>query len=392
MVRTIFVFDGSNVMLQEYASLQLWIPARMEGEPANNHDSGDLYESHDFRRPSLQTSSRAATFRTSGDLHPASPTSSRQSWAMSSSPQNTTSRRLYSPTPQHAPPPPRSMTSPTVEHGSRNRTSSGFSLFRRQQPRQEHQRQRTPSVFSSSSNSSSSSATLRRGVRQDSISTQSATTNMTSVSTSTRAMSISGVANVAGVGTLHSKPTEPMLVLFTRHGETGVHGIVAVQLDHDATVNYRDCKCKYSERCPVSVLSMKRGGPLPVLRLGGVEGTAAHPARWNILPLAEAMKGQAAGSASGGRGDSAWRRVIRLSMCFDTVNGRKEFAGLPCNCRSDGPGTTQGELMECLKQCHRGKLGFVRESHRRETAAWHARRFGRQANVVVDRSWQLGFD
>ncbi|KAH6682111.1 hypothetical protein F5X68DRAFT_23945 [Plectosphaerella plurivora] len=392
MVRTIFVFDGSKVMLQEYASLQLWLSARMEGEPtSSHHDSSDLYEVQDFRRPSVQTSSRAATFRTSGDLHSQSPTSSRQSWVLPSSPQNGPSRRLYSPTPQQASPPNRTMSSPTVDPGAR-RTSSGFNFFRRQT--HEQQRQRTPSVFSSSSNSSSSSATatLRRGVRQDSISAQSATTNMTSVSTSTRAVSISGAANVAGVGTLHSKPPEPMLVLFTRHGETGAHGIVAVQLDHDATVNYRDCKCIKSDRCPVSVLSMQKGGVLPVLRLGGIEGTVTNPARWNILPLAEAMKGQQlSGGVFGGRGDNQWRRVIRMSMCFDTVSGRKEFAGMPCNCRSDGPGTTQRELMECLAQCHRGKLGFVRESHRRSTAAWHTRRFGRQANVVVDR-WQLGVD
>lgn len=196
---------------------------------------------------------------------------------------------------------------------------------------------------------------------------------------------------MAAVGTLHCKPTEPVLVLFTRNPETGLHGIVAVSLDQRVGANYHGCRCTRMPACRVTAVEMGEnggGGPLPVLRLGGVEGGAARSVRWDILPLAEAMKGRrsaAGASGASGREGRAWRRVIRVTMCFETVDKRCEFGGLPCTC----PARTEGELMECLVRGHRGRLGLLRESFRRETMEWYKRRYLHPVNVV-DQPGQLG--
>jgi hypothetical protein len=270
-------------------------------------------------------------------------------------------------------------------------TAANSSSHQRQQ--QQRQPARSPSAASFSSSSSSSSTTIGRLGRTRSFSAQSINSTMTSASTATtRAVSISGGGAVATIGTLHCKPTEPMLVLFTRNCETGLHGIVAISLEPEAGVNYEACRCTRTPRCQVSAVEMggnRRGSWLPVLRLGGVGGGAARSARWDILPLADSMKGRrsAAGpGGSSGREGEAWRRVIRVTMCFETVEQREEFGGLPCTC----PKRTEGELSDCLLvQGHRGRLGFVREYARRELEAWYTRRH-RDLVHVVDQPGQLG--
>jgi len=57
---------------------------------------------------------------------------------------------------------------------------------------------------------------------------------------------------------------------------------------------------------------------------------------------------------------------------------RREFSGAPC---ADNP-MTEGQLMNCLAQGHRGKLGIVKEMHRRAEVQWSRMRFENLRDVV----------
>ena len=70
--------------------------------------------------------------------------------------------------------------------------------------------------------------------------------------------------------------------------------------------------------------------------------------------------------------------MIRVSVCFERVKGRMEFAGLPCGCVV----RTEGELMECLRLGHRGRLGLVKEMYRRGMVGWNRMRFEDLVDVV----------
>ncbi|KAG7285976.1 hypothetical protein NEMBOFW57_008272 [Staphylotrichum longicolle] len=144
-------------------------------------------------------------------------------------------------------------------------------------------------------------------------------------------------ATVADTGTLHTMPTEPLLVLFTRHPDCSpssppqVHqppAIVAVSIDSKTSANYRACRCTSLPDCPITALERGASGgrAMKVLRVRGEGGV------WDVLPLAEALRSQRGGlHVVRGGGGGIWRKgVIRVSVCFERVEGRIEFAGLPC--------------------------------------------------------------
>jgi hypothetical protein len=182
---------------------------------------------------------------------------------------------------------------------------------------------------------------------------------------------------------LHCKPSEPMLVLFTRDVKTGSHGIVAVSLDQRVTANYHACECTRMPNCRLTVIE-KTGndgrsvGALPVLRLGGVQGNRPW---WDILSLAESMKSRRSmneASSSGDRRHRVWQRVIRVTMCFQTAAERSEFAGHPCTCTP----RFEWQLMKCLLEGHRGRLGIIRENYRRDMVRWYDGRYRQRVNMV----------
>jgi hypothetical protein len=409
-VKTIFSVNSNIRKINEFAALQLWLPSRLEGVRAPDGDdsisdeyAGQVNEPLFFRSRTSDTNSRdlSKSFNMShaiprrpvgGEVSPAS-LSRRGSMPLSSfvvpQTRNSCSTRGtaaagWSPTP---------LVSPNANSfPSPRRVSTGLGMASR--PSQGEQETRHASRTGSlSSNSTSSTETMRRqnGGRQGSFSAPSVNTMATSMSTATaRSVSVSGHGNTASVGTLHCKPSEPLLVLFTRDLETGTHGIVALSLEQRVTANFEACKCTTRPGCLVTAIEAIRGQGggsdiLPVTRLGGIAGA---PMWWDILSLAESMKSRRSSmesSGAAGGGSRAWQRVIRVSMQFETLDDRKRFAGQPCTCERK----LQGQLMACLAEGHRGHLGIVRETYRRQKVDWYERRYRQQVNMV-DKPQRLG--
>lgn len=401
--------NSSIRKIKEFAALQLWLPSRLEGIRAHDADSigeeyvGQVDEPSLFRsRTSITTSRDRSTSLNmtnaiprrpvGGEASPASParrgsvplsnfgrSQTRNSWSTRG-----TTAAGWSPTP---------LVSPmTTSFASPRRVSTVLGTASR--PLQSDPETRyTSRTGSLSSNSTSSTETMRRqyGGRQGSFSAPSVNTMATSMSTATaRSVSVSGHGNTTAVGTLHCKPSEPLLVFFTRDLDTGTHGIVALSLEQRVAANFEACKCTTSPGCHVTAIEAIRGQGggsdiLPVTRLGSLAGA---PMWWDILSLAESMKSRRSSMESfgaAGGGSRAWQRVIRVSMQFETLDERKRFAGQPCTCEKK----LQGQLLACLSEGHRGHLGAVREIHRRQMVDWYQRRYQQQVNMV-DKPKKLG--
>jgi hypothetical protein len=186
---------------------------------------------------------------------------------------------------------------------------------------------------------------------------------------------VSGGPNLAGTGTLHCRPIEPLLVFFTENKETGRHGIVGVALDQRTGPNFQPCGCLTNAECTDAMIERGRGDePLDVLRPG-------DRTRWDILPFAEPLRGRRHGTntAAGGR-------VIRVSIRLPGANQRRDFCGGPCNCTV----ATEGQLMNCLAEFHRGRLGALKELYRRELNNWHSMRYQNQRHVISNQGQQIG--
>ncbi|KAK0627975.1 hypothetical protein B0T14DRAFT_146694 [Immersiella caudata] len=194
---------------------------------------------------------------------------------------------------------------------------------------------------------------------------------------SKRTVTLSSRATTAPTGTLHTRPTPPLLILFTRRHDpqknTSTPSIIAITLDPETNVNYRVCNCTSNPNCQVSCIE-QNGGP-------GLKG--ARIPKMDLLPLAEVRMGE--------RGSLGLRHVIRVSICFgrmgemedpervgEWVAWRREFSGWPCGCTP----STVGELQTCLTLRHKGRLGWVRERHRRDIVEWSEARHDRIRDVV----------
>lgn len=425
-IKTMIPVNGNSQMIEELCSLQLWLPDRLDGDRVNDDvDAVDEHVNDTFTSPSRVPTFASQAWATSPTMDQTAfsrvmPRDPRQRQS-SSTPSSSTMDHMAFSRAMPLDPQRRRRSSTPASHASQKNTrdpwnpsgatasdhlsSSPTSLTRlstfprrtsngpvspsrgpqRDQPSRE-------SRASLSSGSSSSNSTLRRrhDGRQGSVSAQSINTTATSVSTATaRPVSISGDGNTAAVGTLHCKPSEPMLVFFTRDIRTGVRGILALSLDERFEVNYHACACAKRPGCPVTVIEKAKGesgsgGPLSILRLGGVPGREPW---WNILSLAEPMKSHRSTASATDKGNRVWQKVIRISMCFETALQRNEFAGHPCYCAN----RSEGDLLACLQASHKGRLGLVREKFRRETVGWYHRRYRNQVNML-DRPHQLGFN
>lgn len=224
----------------------------------------------------------------------------------------------------------------------------------------------------------------------------SITRNSTSSSGSDHVVKVS-VTDGSGTGTgvIHSRPLEPMLVIFTKNPATGAHAIVAVSIDGDTRPNSGRCRCKVApQACRITALEQAGGDrPLTVRRLG--DGDGARTARrlggggggvvlLDVLPLAAQRRAETAGF-----GGADWRGVTRLSVLFRTAEARHRFGGCWCNCQV----TTEGGVVACLQRGHCGLLGNVRVWHRRQMMAWHHRRYEDHEEVVSQpMGGDVGFD
>ncbi|KAK0645373.1 hypothetical protein B0T16DRAFT_411086 [Cercophora newfieldiana] len=192
--------------------------------------------------------------------------------------------------------------------------------------------------------------------------------------TSQRTVSIASRATTAPTGTLHTRPTPPLLVLFTQtlppaqpqphllpSSTTKTNNIVAITLDSPTQIDYTACKCASSPlSCPVSSLKHQSNSPLTVARVPTLD----------VLPLSDPRRSE--------RGSLSQRGVIRVSICFQSMDERREFSGTSCTCSKK----TEGQLLQCLLREHGGRLGITKEMHRRAEVQWQRMRFDNLRDVV----------
>ena len=230
--------------------------------------------------------------------------------------------------------------------------------------------------------------------------------------TSQRTVTISGRATTAPTGTLHTRPAPPLLVLFTqstpqpkpppksqpksqpqsqpqnllfllnpqlRDNNTRpptIMSMIAINLGSSTQINYTVCNCAaHPHQCPVTCLQHTSGQSMTVKGIPKLD----------LLPFASSSPSQ----------PSTQNGVIRVSICFPPIMPshnppppeegwspaalvRRQFGGMPCRC----PRRTEGELMACLKLGHGGKLGVVKELHRRAEVNWQRMRFENLRDVV----------
>ncbi|KAK3681807.1 hypothetical protein B0T22DRAFT_494789 [Podospora appendiculata] len=400
-LQVVFVM-GADGKVMEYATLQLWRPSRLEGERVVGDGEDEASQTSSTSSSETLRLSRSVT-----DPIPFSPGGSRDSW--SSYAMQTRSDPLLRAQAGEGPAAegPRSPTDPSFTAWQPQRTNTDTTI--RQQGRLSVSRNsgQARNMPPSPTSPVSSPTNVDPSGRQNSLPNGTLSTagsmrsSISTASYATRSVSVVGTSNVAATGMLHCKPTEPLLVLFTQSGgggnTTNAHGIVAVVLDHTTGCNYSACQCISRPECRIASLERPGSGggsrPLTLLRLGGTPPplgasptSRSKPAQWDILPLSEPLRSSRA--TSRGAGKACWRRVIRISICFESTQLRRHFAGVPCTCPQAA--VTEGQLMACLARWHRGRLGLAQEAARREWADWHRMRFGSQVGIVVDQRLMPG--
>jgi len=358
--QVIFVI-GSGQIIKENASVQLWRPIRLDGERlVNDSEMEHLSYGGDPGWRQNTPSSKIAQRLSPAPLDPGSGDRNSRTWSTraAQSSDNADRDRQYSPLEVGAQSPPRQTGSTIMQHTTRAA------------PRQPNS---TP-VPAEEDNALTGTDTA--GAPSDSSSSASIALGQ---SYSPRRVSVGGLTNLSGTGTLHCKPTEPLLVLFTQNCETHLHNIIAIALDPRTEVNYRRCHyCASSASCCHATLERGTSGGklLCALSLGDptiIPDSALMP-RWNILPLSQPLRGRRMSLPA----NDAWRKVVRVSICFEQMEQRRELVGQPCRCNV----TTEGLLMTCLGHWHRGRLGMVKEWYRRVLGEWHRKRYPNQAAVV----------
>jgi len=202
----------------------------------------------------------------------------------------------------------------------------------------------------------------------------------TTASSGTKTIAISGATNLKSQSTLHCKPTEPLMVLFTKNPKTDTHSVVGVMVDDDTYANYFACQCLNGTNCRISILEQKSKTCLNILRLGPggtVASRFAGVPQCDILPLSDSLRGERMARQAGS--SKMWRKMMRVTICHNNPASCVEFAGKPCICLTPD---NEGELMTCLASWHRGRLGLLKEWYRREMVEWDRNRYQTTGNVI----------
>ncbi|MBE3042938.1 hypothetical protein IMZ48_10280, partial [Candidatus Bathyarchaeota archaeon] len=201
-----------------------------------------------------------------------------------------------------------------------------------------------------------------------SVSSNATTMTMQSTSSSTSDTTVTiGGGNHTRTVLVHTRPTKPMLVLFTRDPKTDHRAIVAVSIDEKTIPSPH--KGPDGKLGKLTVLAQAEGKKaLEARRLQSQQG------QWDLLPLCANRRNERRGF-----GGAAWRDLNRVSILFLDVDAHFQFGDGFCQCRRQ----TRGEESECMRRGHVGLLGQVRVYYRNEATRYYDGRYG--ANVHVSK-------
>lgn len=424
-MQVVFVPEASpDNMVMEHASMQLWRPSRVEGEPVTGDPDSwrSLYKPGEERRYSSSSGSthsvpaRTASGRSgaSSEFLPTLPTPTRQGsrapslptmaafaprdpeinpWLLNSpvdysKPDETKSHFPGAYNPRGPPNIPMGRSAPNLSYPVGLTRPVGFTQPKTDPDLQASStriaalRGRTEIGGKGGDYKQEDFGDMRGGFRRAATTTgqQSLMSFATTASSGTRTIAISGATNLKSQSMLHCTPTEPLMVLFTKNAKTNTYGVVGITIDDHTHANYLACQCMSGTECRISTLEQRNKTSLNVLRLGPggtVASKFAGVPQWDILPLSESLRGERAARQAGS--SKIWRKMMRVSMCHANRVSCVEFGGKPCICLTP---KNEGELMACLGSWHRGRLGLLKESYRREMVEWDRGRYQTTGNVI----------
>ncbi|KAL0768621.1 hypothetical protein CaCOL14_009596 [Colletotrichum acutatum] len=386
-----FVVSGRGDPIVEGACVQLWVPKQLDGQLVTNNEA-TLEQSTSPSQSGVfspsSTASRQSTLRSvwnTANPFTTSPTETVSMWGNSGPPVVGASRNRSMPSPPTMTGPfgvrsPMMIQRRPVGSGSTQPTTASPPSANRQatlstspaSPRSSSLlpgswQSRTPSVSTVNS----------RPDRTFSVSSNYSATTSPSNNSSSGSDAHTVTVTIGGhtTGIVHRRPPKPMLVLFTQNTQTGKRALVTIDIDEDTDVNPDRCNCRRSGRdgssCQIAAIEQNRGNAeLSARRYESRDDDMD----WNLAKLALGRRGEKEYAAA------VWRDVRRISIMFPTSQDRAKFGGTPNVCQCSAK--TEAELSKCLKDKHKGLLGFVRESGRQQLNEYHRVRFESQQDVV----------
>ncbi|KAF6831467.1 hypothetical protein CPLU01_06752 [Colletotrichum plurivorum] len=391
-----FVVSGRDEPLVEDACVQLWVPKQLDGQLVTDNEA---QASGNAKNRTLSTSTSAydttsrqgsvGSILSSPEHFTRSPTETISMWDNISPLGASASRgpRIPSPPALNAMNPLASRSPISI---ARRPVGSGSSQSTLPSP-PGGSRQTTLTTPPSSPPSSSLFPGWPSAARAPSISTVNSRPDRTfsvssAVSTTTPPSNDSSgnaseahtvTVSIGGhtTGTVHRRPPQPMIVLFTQNRATRRMALVTVDIDEETAVNPDRCNCRRSgsdgASCAIAAVEQKSGKlELSARRFESRDGDTD----WNIAKLAlERQREKEYGAAY-------WKNVRRISIMFPTAEGRAKFGGTPnkCQCKA----RTEGEHFNCLKTGHKGHLGLVQEYARQQLNEYYQARYVSQQDVV----------
>ncbi|KAK1477723.1 hypothetical protein CCUS01_16545 [Colletotrichum cuscutae] len=385
-----FVVSGRGDPIVEGACVQLWVPKQLDGQLVTNNEatleqSTSPSQSGVFSPSSTSRKSTLHSVRNTANPFTTSPTETVSMWGNSGPPAVGASQSRSMPSPPTIAGPfgvraPMMIPRRPVGSGSTQTTTASPPNANRQatlstspaSPRSSSLlpgswQSRTPSV----------STVYSRPDRTFSVSSNYSATTSPSNHSSSGSDAHTVTVTIGGhtTGTVHRRPPKPMLVLFTQNTQTGKRALVTIDIDEDTDVNPDRCNCRRSGRdgssCQIAAIEQNRGNTeLSVRRYESRDDDMD----WNLAKLALGRRGEKDYAAA------VWKDVRRISIMFPTSQDRAKFGGTPNICQCSAK--TEAELSKCLKDKHKGLLGFVRESGRQQLNEYHRVRFESQQDVV----------
>lgn len=381
--------SGRGDPIVEGACVQLWVPKQLDGQLVTNNEA-TLEQSTSPSQPGAfspsNTTSRQSTLRSvwnTANPFTTSPTETGSMWGNSGPPAVGASWSRSMPSPPTITGPfavrsPMMIPRRPVRLGS-TQTASPPSANRQATLSTSPASPRSSSLLPNSwqSRAPSVSTVNSRPDRTFSVSSNHSATTSPSNNTSSGSDAHTVTVTIGGhtTGTVHRRPPKPMLVLFTQNLQTGKRALVTIDIDEDTDVNPDRCNCRRSGRdgssCQIAAIEQNRGNTeLSVRRYESRDDDMD----WNLAKLALGRRGEKEYAAA------VWKDVRRISIMFPTSQDRAKFGGTPNVCQCSAK--TETELSKCLKDKHKGLLGFVRESGRQQLNEYHRVRFESQQDVV----------
>lgn len=236
--------------------------------------------------------------------------------------------------------------------------------------------ERRPSI-SEQSQASSRRTSIFSAMRSKTRSSVSSAWTEQSSNSSSGSNSTIGVDTGGGIiGTLHTPPPKPMIVMLIENQETGERSIVTLDLP-SSEIRPDLCDCRRSgaqgRSCRDVCLEVNRQGPGTAARRPFLQARILKPvttqsgAEWDLSRLAYTRRDDDSVNSS------PLDNLNRVTISFDLPSDRVAFCGdVFCGCVNRGKAglETDRQRRDCVNGNHRGIVGQAKEYYYEELRAY----------------------